>query len=252
MLYEKELDDAPLVIFENVQSIPKIGVPGVIIPRTADTRALLCVENPQQCLMIAARSGLGRVLVFAHNGYVSTFQSPIDSKFQPFVNNCIKWLVRDEYVTDEQVVRIDDIESMKNVPGNVKILLWDGHCDKSEIFTNDLKEYVLNGGAMVCGSTPWGWLQLNEGKPLQDFPFQKFCSSLGIELTDGYIDNDSLDQLPVRHDLLTYKNMNEVRNRLTAEPNNGEYLALIEHMEKVVPEFQLNNRVSRNYWEGDY
>ncbi|CAF1025581.1 unnamed protein product [Didymodactylos carnosus] len=224
---DNDFDQVPSVIFNNVESIPRIGIPGIIIPQTDDTRAILCGEDSQNCLMIATRFGQGRVIICAHNGYVEKFLPPIEEDYRIFVENCKRWLVPNGKIRNDQVVSIDNVSSLQDVLKKAKILLWDGHCDKSEPFMNDLCEYLQNGGGLVCAATAWGWLQTHPGKQISDFPFSRFCDYLGVRLTDGY--NNCTDSIPPRLELVKFKNINHVVKQLQYEPNKSEYMAIVGH-----------------------
>ncbi|CAF1043285.1 unnamed protein product [Didymodactylos carnosus] len=238
---DDEFDKVSSVIFNNVKSIPKVGLPGVIIPQTADTRALLCGQGSQNCLMIATRFRKGRAIICAHNGYVYKFKPPIENDYSTFVKNCKEWLVPDCTVADDQVVSIDDVSSMESVSEKAKILLWNGHYDKSEEFMNALCQYLQDGGGLVCAVTPWGWLQRYPGKHLPDFPFSRFCDYVGVRLTDEY--NHCSDPILVRPELVKFKNIDYVVKELKDEQNNTEYMTIVGHaireLEDTYPGFPL-------------
>ena len=78
---------------------------------------------------------------------------------------------------------------------------------------------------MVCGTTAWGWLQLNSGKLLTDFPFARFCDYIGVKVTDNYA--NCPDRIQFQEDLIKFKNVYHVVRDLTHNPNNVENLAII-------------------------
>lgn len=86
-------------------------------------------------------------------------------------------------------------------------------------------EYLQLGGALVCGSTAWGWLQGGNGLSLADFPFARFCDYLGVKLTDNY--SSCPDPIVFRKELIKFKNVHHLVRDLPNDPNNVENLAIV-------------------------
>jgi hypothetical protein len=131
---DKEFDQVPKIIFNGISSLEKIGCPGTLIPLTNDTRAVLCGEDSNNVIIVATRFGQGRCLVFAHNGYPGIFLN-IEDKNRQFVENCRRWLTRGH---EAEFLSIDDAKTMHDIAAHGKILVWNGHCSKSDTFMNDL------------------------------------------------------------------------------------------------------------------
>jgi hypothetical protein len=131
---DSEFDQVPQMIFDGVSSLAKIGCPGTLIPLTNDTRAVLCGADATNVIIVATRFGLGRCLVFAHNGYPGIFFDTAEDNEQ-FVENCRQWLAGGN---EAEFLSIDDAETMEDVETDGKILVWNGHQTKSDAFMNDL------------------------------------------------------------------------------------------------------------------
>ena len=129
-----DFDQVPQILFDGVPSLEKIGCPGTLIPLTNDTRAVLCGEDSNNVIIVATRFGLGRCLVFAHNGYPRLFLN-IEDKNRKFVENCRRWLARGHRA---EFLSINDVSSMLDIAAHGKILVWDGHKSKSDTFMNDI------------------------------------------------------------------------------------------------------------------
>lgn len=129
-----EFDQVPQIIFEGVPSVEKVGLPGTLIPLTNDTRAVLCGADSTNVIIVATRFGHGRCLVFAHNGYPGKFLN-IEEQNKQFVENCRRWLARGH---PAEFLSINNINSMHEIATHGKILVWDGHCSKSDHFMNHL------------------------------------------------------------------------------------------------------------------
>jgi hypothetical protein len=131
---DREFDQVPQIIFNGISSLEKIGCPGTLIPLTNDTRAVLCGNDSNNVIIVATRFGLGRCLVFAHNGYPEIFLN-IEEKHQHFIENCRQWLARGYKA---EFLSINHAKTMHDIASHGKILVWDGHQSKSDAFMNDL------------------------------------------------------------------------------------------------------------------
>ncbi|CAF4569935.1 unnamed protein product [Rotaria sp. Silwood2] len=218
---DADFDQVPHILFNGISNLRRRGCPGTLIPLTHNTRAVLCGNDSNEVIAVAIRFGDGKCLVFAHCDYPYIFlNGEVDD--QNFVKNCRQWLIQDE---NAQFVSINDASSMNDVQYYGKILVWDGHCIKDETFMNDLCVYLQQGGALICGSVAWGWLQVNKGKFLSDFPFTRFCDYIGVKVTDNY--SNCPDPIPFRSELIEFKNIYHVVQELANDPNNIKNLTII-------------------------
>jgi len=78
---------------------------------------------------------------------------------------------------------------------------------------------------LICGTTAWGWLQLNNGKLLTDFPFARFCDYIGVKVTDNFA--NCSNPIQFREDLIKFKNVYHVVRDLVHNPNNVQNLVII-------------------------
>ncbi|CAF1376311.1 unnamed protein product [Rotaria sordida] len=218
---DDDFDQVSQILFDGVDSLSYIGQPGTLIPITENTRAVLCSEDFNNVIIVATRFGQGRCLVFAHNSYTNIFLND-ETEDQDFVENCRKWLARGY---DAEFVSINDADSMDDVAQDDKILIWNGHDTKNDVFISDLCAYLEHGGALICGATAWGWLQINDDKLLSDFPFTRFCDYIGVKITDNYI--DCPNPIPFQPELVAFKNVYHVVQNLVNDPNNIKYLTIV-------------------------
>jgi hypothetical protein len=84
---------------------------------------------------------------------------------------------------------------------------------------------LQQGGALICGCVAWGWLQVNKGKVLSDFPFTRFCEYIGVIITGNY--THCSDPISFRSELIKFKNISHVVQELVNDPNNSQNLAII-------------------------
>ena len=133
---DKEFDQVSEILFNGVPSILKIGLPGVLIPLSKETRAVLCGDNSFNVIIVAVRFGQGRCLIFAHNGYLNFFKDSKEANdHAQFVKNCKQWISKG---TSNEILNIGSINSMNETNVEGKILVWDGHSSKDDEFMNDL------------------------------------------------------------------------------------------------------------------
>ncbi|CAF3443400.1 unnamed protein product [Rotaria socialis] len=216
-----EFDQIPQILFEGVSSLKTIGCPGTLIPVTNQTRAVICGADSNNVIAAASLLGRGRCLVFAHSGYPYMFIN-VDVEDRRFVENCRLWLAKGR---NAQFVLIDDTQSLSDVPLDETILVWNGECIKNDTFMQNLHDYLRQGGALVCGATPWGWLQLNSGKILSDLPFFHFCDFIGIKLTENY--SNCSNPMPFQLELIQFKNIHHATQKLVADPTDIESLCIV-------------------------
>jgi hypothetical protein len=133
---DEEFDQVSEILFDGVTSIVKIGLPGIIIPMSNDTRAVLCGDNSFNVIIVAARVGQGRCLVFGHDGYTKLFTETEENKDQEqFINNCKQWISQE---SSTEILNINNIKAMDDIDTEDKILLWNGNNSKDEEFMDDL------------------------------------------------------------------------------------------------------------------
>ena len=75
--------------------------------------------------------------------------------FEPLWSNIKNWLSNGS--ENDEIVNLEDIQTVNDIPANVKIVKWVGTVNKTELFINQLlKKFVSNGGSVLCGVCPWG------------------------------------------------------------------------------------------------
>ncbi|CAF1174913.1 unnamed protein product [Rotaria sp. Silwood1] len=227
---DDEFDEVPQALFQNVALIKDTDMFEALVPMTDDTRAIICGADSLKVAIVAVRVGNGRCLVFGSSYYPDVFLAD-DPQDKEFIKNCRHWLSKG---TDAQCESIDEIESMDSVKEKEHILVWNGYNFKSDEFMDDLRAFLEEGGALVCGAAPWNWLKDNNGKSLSDFKTGHFCESIGVKVTGDYADYD--DQTIFIPEMIKFKNLSNAVQVLASESNNTEYLVIVGAMIK-----QLDN-----------
>jgi hypothetical protein len=137
---DEEFDQVSQILFNDVSSVTKMGIPGILIPLTNDTRAVLCGDSSSDVVIVATRFDQGRCLVFGHNGYANLFTKTQEYNDQTvFVNNCKQWVSKG--LTNE-ILSIDNVKTMHNMTTQDKILVWNRDNSKDDTFMTDLVFFI--------------------------------------------------------------------------------------------------------------
>ncbi|CAL4085913.1 unnamed protein product, partial [Meganyctiphanes norvegica] len=166
-------------ILNGVEDIQLGGcIPGTMIVYGENATPILTTVKPSNVIMTAATLGLGRVIVCTHTIFGEEIIKPC--RFPKLSENLRNWLTNKEKVNDSEIMCIDNCNMF---PVNKKIIVWKGASNKNAKFLSDLKSFILNGGALLCAHTPWGYLQLNPGKTLESMPVYPFFEEIGVCFT---------------------------------------------------------------------
>ena len=150
------MEEAIATILRNVDQVPKCGHPGTFVVFDSHAYPILTGTDSSDILLAAAEYGLGRVIAISHEAYIEKFIKN-QQKFEPLWSNIKNWLSKGEPICDEDIKSMESFESISEIDANVKILIWNGTFNKSELFINQLlKKYVSTGGSVLCGICPWG------------------------------------------------------------------------------------------------
>ena len=81
-----------------------------------------------------------------------------------------------------------------------------------DVTTEVVINHLLDGGSLLHAMCPWGWLQLNSGKCLNDMPLTGVLDTVGISYTECYgsIPHEGLDikqhtSVELNHALITLR-----------------------------------------------
>lgn len=181
-------------LLKNVLVIPKYGIPGTLLVWGNKCEPILSSENGTDVVMAAAEMGQGRVVIFSHDGYTNAFFENADEEMKQLNKNIAAWVLKPEKKdcsSNIRKIKIDqynDLDFLKEIEKN-SILVWSLPSASQigdETFLTGITNFVHNGGAMVLGVCPWGWLQLNPGKILSSNPHNVILDCCGVCYTEDY------------------------------------------------------------------
>ena len=83
------------------------------------------------------------------------------------------WLTGED-VHESKTIDFGHLERKKEPFENYKLIKWHQDYDPSEEIQSKLLKYIQKGGALFCGSTPWGYLQIYPNKRLHNMTMYNF------------------------------------------------------------------------------
>lgn len=182
-------------ILEGIGHLPSVGVPGAIRISNSKVEQILTGEGGDSEVVIAAGLlGQGRVIVIAHDGYLVDIKHGSQNKsIARLHSNMNKWFAGSQSATnayDLDFVVIGDSYQPSQLGARYNgIIVWHGgKINMAEKELDKFISYICDGGAFLHAMCPWGWLQLNPGKRLQDMPFYKVLDKLGAFYTTDHVD----------------------------------------------------------------
>ena len=181
--------------------VPVFGTPGVLALWGPDASVVITASGDRDARVpLAARSvmGKGRVVCFAHTGYVgATPQGPATE----LLVRSVKWAARQDGPLRVGVIGSDGRDTLAAAlgPGAVVASLsseWHESLNGLSCLVvsgwrlNDrdlatLKAFIEAGGGVVAGQTAWAWT-VPPGKSLLDNPLNRLMAPAGISWTGGY------------------------------------------------------------------
>ena len=121
----------------------------------------------------AASFGKGRIVVFSWEGLVGDFIKGRERN-EDLHDNIIKWTTKSPADVDIEEVKVIDIANItefrdveEQLGDKPAVIAWKSVKAKSEEFIVSLTVWIRDGGAFVCGLTPWAWAR---GAKIEQIP----------------------------------------------------------------------------------
>jgi hypothetical protein len=168
----------------------------------------------------AAEYGSGRIFVTSHESFIYNFTKH-SKDFGVLWKNIKNWLLKNQSINydDDEIKSVEDFETVADIPDSVKILKWIGAHNKTELYIAQLlKKFVSNGGAIICGICPWGWLSLNQNRTIDEISLNKFITYCGICFGSEICSNE-LDYFDVSKNLALKSHFGDSINKLAKNIN---------------------------------
>lgn len=204
-------DEALKTLLAGVSEIAAPGAPGplcVFGDRAFPVAVGGSGKNFSEPVVAAMEFGRGRAVAFGHTGYLDP-DTLNKARTGRLLRNAIRWSAGD---------RRRDNKPRVGVYRNPKLLAylqekgvraaalrgagWLNRlrecdvlcCGSHSLMTEDIpavRKFVDDGGGLVVAGLGWGWLQLNQGKTLDEHPGNLLLAPLGVVWADGYLKTTS-------------------------------------------------------------
>lgn len=191
-------------LLEGTTTVARVGIPGpvAIFGEKAFPVVAGALDGSVQAAAIAcSRLGSGRLVVFGHNGYGGAAQA-LPGETGLLLRNLLQWAAKSK----AKALRVGTVQGAFDglfreagfeivdlprgaKPGGVDKLALIG-CSPLSLRAEEvewLTAYVSNGGGLLCGDTPWGWMQVTKGGQILAQPGQRLLAQAGLAYADGYL-----------------------------------------------------------------
>ncbi|XP_013390849.1 TRPM8 channel-associated factor 2-like [Lingula anatina] len=223
-------------LLQGVEAVPVLGTPGRLAVVGERAEPVLTSKHSEEVAMAAAEYGTGRVVVFSHDSYVLKYQIN-EPRFRILNANITRWLTRNWRQTLEHVDLKEISFGCDLPPPGSCVLLW--HLDPRKPtaeFTEAVLAHLQYGGFLVCGMCPWGWLQLNPGKTLDELPHSPVLARLGLSYIQGYVNGQSLN---VNDNMAQWAHIGRAIEDVSRDLNRSEkYVELLSGMSLIPQSFR--------------
>ena len=171
-------------ILDGIEKVPILGSPGCVVVYGEKAQPILS-NDKHEVLIAAASHGLGRVVVFSHNSYVTIEKFTKDEGDETILyQNVRKWVTKGRFSSETKV--IDVTQLVRDEIPEDSLLIWRTGSFPCEGFMDKLLAHVEGGGGVVIGTTPWGFLQCCPQHTLETIPVNLFVQKLGMCFTSNY------------------------------------------------------------------
>ena len=194
-------DDAAKLV-EGVKLFERTGIPGPLAVFGDKAFPIVAAEHAgvRAAIVAGGRLGSGRVVVFGHNGYAGAAAKRPGETAQ-LMKALVEWAAKSKARSLKVGVHagmfgglfreagFEVVELPRGAkPDGVDKLALIG-CAPLSLEADEaqwLGDWVAGGGGLLCGDTPWGWLQGHRGARIEQRPGQSMLARAGIAYTDGY------------------------------------------------------------------
>ncbi|CAH2273158.1 Hypothetical predicted protein [Pelobates cultripes] len=154
---------------------------------TGDCAFPVVITQGKDVLIAASRYGKGRVVVVAHESYLTNYQ------LMGFLQNAITWLNPSPGAVIGLKKGLDPLAKILAASGfkvqstcgleqGLGVLCIDGYEDKQ---AKEIVTFLREGGGLLIGAQAWNWATRHQNEDvLHNFPGNKIISASGIYFTD--------------------------------------------------------------------
>lgn len=133
-------------ILEELEKIPTPNCPGSIVV-TGESQAVLTGKNPGEVIIAAAQIRRGRIIVTAHDCFISWLNQDNSELKNKFNRNLKLWLVGEDICSSE-IVDFKDASRATSPFTNYKLIQWQQNFNPSEEDIAKLLKWLKVGGIL--------------------------------------------------------------------------------------------------------
>lgn len=194
-------DDAAKLI-EGVKLFERTGIPGPLAVFGDKAFPIVAAEHSgvRAAIVAGGRIGGGRVVVFGHNGYAgAAAKRPGETAL--LMRALLEWAAKSKARSLKVGVHAGMFAGLFREAGFEVVELPRGPkpdgvdklaligCAPLSLEADEAEwigDWVASGGGLLCGDTPWGWLQGHRGAQIEARPGQTLLARAGLAYADGY------------------------------------------------------------------
>ncbi len=193
-------------ILQDLETVPRPGVPGVLSVFGTDAEAVLTANDRAEPVIAVAEHEKGRVVAFAHSGYFGVKPGAAkDDPWRVLLDNALHWaagrekrlrvaldgapdrLAKSLVTMGHDVVPPDLLIG----PKRPHVVIWHSARGTTPKDEARISAYVAAGGGLITAQCPWGWEQIRgrDGKTLvDDLPENHVLRPMGLVFALGTAD----------------------------------------------------------------
>ncbi len=193
---KQDISDDLIELTQGVHKLSQVGVPGIVSAISKDAVPFVVGDDSgARPVAVAGRLGKGRIAAIGHGGYLS-MQAIKEADNGRLVLNMVKWCSRRKSEIKVGTFRgrttgvgrelgFQEITVTDRTMSDADVVIVTDTVDPASIL-----DYIMKGGGVVVGQTPWGWKQVHAADSLLgDFGWNEVLARAGIVYSDGTIDH---------------------------------------------------------------
>ncbi|MBN1846312.1 MAG: M60 family metallopeptidase [Sedimentisphaerales bacterium] len=201
-------------ICRQVEQIAAPGIPGPLVVWGDSAGVLVSAplgSDDRAAVVALSRWEKGRVVAFGHTGYLDAGVLA-ESDTAAFWSNILTWAAGDDEPTKPVTIAVlghDDMRRAWQAQGRRVVAADPGRLNDpdrpldvlclnpadlpDDAALEQVARFVRRGGGLVAAGLGWGWLQLNPGRNLTEYPGNRLLAAAGLGWADGYLQKTAPD-----------------------------------------------------------
>ena len=193
--YAPPQGDDLAALTKGVAQISQVGSPGIVSVIGPDAFAFVVgSDGGARPIAAAAKLGRGKVVAISHGGYLSVGATKTADNGR-LLANMVNWVSRrkrdikvgilgNESAGLGQALGFTEVHVTPRNLLDADVIVTTGALDAATV-----RNYVMKGGGLIVGQTPWGWKQVHHAESLLgELEWNSVLADAGIVYSDGIAD----------------------------------------------------------------